>query len=131
MSFSSEKEVRTRIYCLFISGARAREQYTFQARISSHLIASELPIACGRSHMLLSIKPAYMGLLSNLKKVAFGYSAILDARLALEMPHGSPVTCGFATEEELQRWPKLKVPNVQQRHQMASVSSDMIGVHFE
>ncbi|KAI1157317.1 hypothetical protein F5B18DRAFT_666049 [Nemania serpens] len=60
-----------------------------------------------------------------------GGLAILDARLALEMPHGSPVTCGFATEEELQRWPKLKVPNVQQRHQMASVSSDMIGVHFE
>jgi hypothetical protein len=33
--------------------------------------------------------------------------AILDAQLAFEIRHRSPITCGFAVKDELRKWLKL------------------------
>lgn len=62
--------------------------------------------------------------------------AILNARLALEMPHGDPITCGFvvgddfiAVQKELEKWPKMVLPkNAVQT--VAELQSERMGVHF-
>ena len=57
--------------------------------------------------------------------------AILDARLAFEMGHGSPITCGFAVKDELRRWPKLVPPKSEDSAQMiAELETEKIGVYF-
>ncbi len=60
---------------------------------------------------------------------------ILNARLALEMPCGSPITCGFvvgddldAVEEELKKWPKLDLPN-NAIQTAGELQRDRMGVH--
>jgi hypothetical protein len=57
--------------------------------------------------------------------------AILDARIAFEMRHGSPITCGFAVEDELRTWPKLVPPESEDSAQMvAELETEKIGVYF-
>jgi hypothetical protein len=57
--------------------------------------------------------------------------AILDARLAFEMVHGSPITCGFAMKDELRKWPKLAPPKSEDSAQMvAELETEKIGVYF-
>ena len=57
--------------------------------------------------------------------------AILDARLAFEMRHGSPITCGFAVKDELRKWPKLVPPQSEDSAQMvAELETEKIGVYF-
>ncbi|KAK3938107.1 hypothetical protein QBC46DRAFT_266087 [Diplogelasinospora grovesii] len=67
-----------------------------------------------------------------------GGLAILDARLAFEMRHGSPVTGGLvvgdeltAVEDELKKWPKLVVPKLQDPDRMVDeLESERINIHF-
>jgi len=60
-----------------------------------------------------------------------GGLVILDARLAWEMGHGSPITCGFAVKDELRSWPKLVPPESEESAQMvAELETEQIGVYF-
>ncbi|CZR66035.1 uncharacterized protein PAC_15936 [Phialocephala subalpina] len=60
-----------------------------------------------------------------------GGLAILDARLAFEMGHGSPITCGFAVKDELRSWPKLVPPDSEDSAQMiAELETEKVGVYF-
>lgn len=60
-----------------------------------------------------------------------GGLAILDARIAFEMRRGSPITCGFAVEDELRTWPKLVPPESEDLAQMvAELETEKIGVYF-
>jgi hypothetical protein len=48
------------------------------------------------------------------------------------MNKGSPVTCGFAREEELKKWPKLPRPNSGDLDQMvAELDTGTVGIYFE
>lgn len=60
------------------------------------------------------------------------FRVILDARLKFEMNKGSPVTCGYAREEELQKWPRLRRPKLEQPNLIvAELESGPVGVYFE
>ncbi|PVH70792.1 hypothetical protein DL98DRAFT_123814 [Cadophora sp. DSE1049] len=60
-----------------------------------------------------------------------GGLAILDARIAFEMRHGSPITCGFAVQDELRTWPKLVLPKSEDSALMvAELDTEKIGVNF-
>lgn len=57
--------------------------------------------------------------------------AILDARLAFEMRHRSPIMCGFAVKDKLRRWPKLVPPELEDSAQMvAKLETEKISVYF-
>ena len=57
--------------------------------------------------------------------------AILNARLAFEMRHRSPITCGFAVKDELRRWLKLVPPKLEDSAQMvAELETEKIGIYF-
>lgn len=59
-------------------------------------------------------------------------SAILDARLGFEMKVGNPITCGFAVEEQLKKWPKLARPRSAESVQMPpDLERGKISVLFE
>ncbi|KAK0628683.1 hypothetical protein B0T17DRAFT_163222 [Bombardia bombarda] len=76
------------------------------------------------------------GIVGEEKLFTDGGLAILNARLALEMPHGSPVTCGFVVgddltdiEKELKRWPRMVLPKSAVQ-MVAELQSEKMGVHF-
>ena len=62
--------------------------------------------------------------------------AILNARLALEMPYGDPITCGFVVgddlvvvQKEMGKWPKMILPKNAVRA-VAELQSERMGIHF-
>ena len=64
------------------------------------------------------------------------YRVILNARLALEMPHGDPITCGFVmwhdfttVQEVLEKWPKMVLPK-NAIQMVAELQDERRGVHF-
>ncbi|CZT10264.1 uncharacterized protein RAG0_14790 [Rhynchosporium agropyri] len=60
-----------------------------------------------------------------------GGLAILDARVAFEMKHGSPITCGFAVQDQLKTWPKLVLPKSEESaRRVAELDTRTIGVHI-
>ncbi|KAK1843039.1 hypothetical protein CCHR01_14344 [Colletotrichum chrysophilum] len=70
---------------------------------------------------------------SEAREVSFeqGGIVIMDARLAFETRHGSPITCSFATEHQLKTWPKLVPPKPHDdTNMLAELQSKRIGAHF-
>ncbi|KAM5357021.1 hypothetical protein ACJZ2D_016694 [Fusarium nematophilum] len=56
---------------------------------------------------------------------------ILDARIAFETDHGSPVTCSFAPLYQLRSWPKLIPPKTEGSDKLVEeLQGDRVGVYF-
>jgi hypothetical protein len=48
------------------------------------------------------------------------------------MNKGSPVTCGYAREEELQKWPRLMRPKLEKPNPIVDeLESGPVGIYFE
>lgn len=51
--------------------------------------------------------------------------------MAFEMKQGSPITCGFAVQEELRTWPKLPMPKSEDAALMVTqLGTKKIGMNF-
>ncbi|KAF2176763.1 hypothetical protein K469DRAFT_605911 [Zopfia rhizophila CBS 207.26] len=93
----------------------------------------------------LDAGPAANGLLeipdSHLKRAGITHTevemkggglAILDGRLGFKIVQGFAITFGFAAEEELKEWAKMKLPKAQiLMKKVAEMESTTIGTNFE
>ncbi|CRK32679.1 hypothetical protein BN1723_016300 [Verticillium longisporum] len=60
-----------------------------------------------------------------------GGLVIMDARVAFETRHGSPVTFSFATSAQLKNWPKLIPPKTQEATQLvAALQNERVGAYY-
>ncbi|KAH6614578.1 hypothetical protein B0J18DRAFT_439681 [Chaetomium sp. MPI-SDFR-AT-0129] len=102
----------------------------------SHLIALNSVRAANRLWEVPLAALDRAGIVGQEQDFKEGGLAILNARLALEMPYGDPVTCGFvvgddliAVEKELEKWPKMILPK-NAGETVAELQSERMGVHF-
>lgn len=55
----------------------------------------------------------------------------MDARIAFETDHGSPVTCSFAPLYQLRSWPKLIPPKTEDPDKLVEeLQGDRVGMYF-
>ncbi|KAL2165879.1 hypothetical protein VTG60DRAFT_3693 [Thermothelomyces hinnuleus] len=102
----------------------------------SHLLLLNSVRAANRLWEVPSAALEQAGIVGKEQTFEEGGLTILNARLALEMPHGSPITCGFvvgndlvAVEKELRTWPRMVLP-ANEIQRVAEMQSEAMGVHF-
>ena len=60
------------------------------------------------------------------------YSAIIDGRLGFKLVQGRTIIAGFASEEELKSWAKMKFPKTESVvRKIEEMVSEKIGMNYE